>query len=244
MLELYLNGIVNGVVNFVLFGIVYAFRRLVHKEGLSAFLLQKGRTGVRRFIRGAGVGLLVFTLHPVVLLLLGQAQVDADSAFVWQTLLFMLAWGFGFLGVALFEEALFRGYILVRLRKHFSDVVAIGITSAIFGFVHFFSYQNSVHFWIGIANAILVSVVLAMVVIKSQSLMWAWGFHTGWNLIQTVLFAEQNWGEKLFVNVQFQESILSGSGHVPESGVLVTAVLVLLAFYVGKPFHARDAATA
>lgn len=231
---MYLSGITNGIVNIILFAIVYMFRRFVHKEGIEDFLLQKDRKGMRLFFTGMGIGFLSFSIHPLLSLLFGEAQLNIEWGLIGETALYILVWGFGFLGVALFEEALFRGYILVKLLKRFSVPVSIGVPALIFGAVHFFSYKTSDYVWVGIINATLMAIVMSFAVVKMQSLMWVWGFHLSWNLTQMTLFTQQNFGEKLLFSVQFKEGLLTGTSSVPESGIFVTLILILLAVYINR----------
>lgn len=234
---MYISGITNGIINIVLFAIVYLIRRFVHKEGITAFLIQKDRKGIRLFFAGMGMGILSFSIHPLLSILLGEAQLNIEWGLIWETAFYILAWGFGFLGVALFEEALFRGYILVKLLKRYSVPVSIGVPALIFGAVQVFSYRTSDYFWVGVINVILMAIVMSLAVVKMQSLMWAWGFHLSWNLTQSTLFTQQNHGKKLLFSVQFKEGLLTGTSFVPEAGIFVTLILSFLAVYILNRFH-------
>ena len=219
---------------------MYLFRRFAHKEGIADFLLQKDRKGIRLFFAGMGIGILSFSIHPLLSLLLGEAQLNIEWGLIGETVLYIVAWGFGFLGVALFEEALFRGYILVKLLKRYSVPVSIGAPALIFGALHVFSYKTSDYFWVGVINVILMAIVMSLAVVKMQSLMWAWGFHLSWNLTQSTLFTQQNFGEKLLFNVQFKEGLLTGTSFVPEAGLFVTLIMAFIAVYILKRFKTND----
>jgi hypothetical protein len=43
--DVYINAIINGLVNFALFGAVVLIRRIINKEGIASFMLQRDKKG-------------------------------------------------------------------------------------------------------------------------------------------------------------------------------------------------------
>lgn len=232
-LPLVWDGLSTGLVNLILFGLVAAIRRQVHREGLSAFLLQGGRRGRVLFLQGALVGLLSFAAYPAIVILLGRGQLVIGEGSPWSMAGSTLAWGLGFLAVALLEEGLFRGYLLPKLAVRWPRWAAIGLPSLLFGALHIGSYGSKNFVWLGLVNAFLIGVVLSLVVLRSRSLMWAVGFHWAWNLTQETLLPEKREGWKTLVSLRAPESLWTGGSATPETGLIVTAIVVVLVVAVG-----------
>src|SRR5512142_1351110 len=122
---MYLDNILTGVVNLILFGFVVLARRMIHKEGIRSFFWQSGLQHWRLLLEGFGFGIASFGLYSVIALLLGQAVLTFSGERLLNTLLLTASLAFGFFGVALFEEGLFRGYILPKMLERYSLVAAI-----------------------------------------------------------------------------------------------------------------------
>jgi membrane protease YdiL (CAAX protease family) len=215
---IFFDGLITALNNFILFGLVVLFRRNMHREGLSAFLLHVDRRGRLLFAEGIVVGFLAFLLYPLLLSVSNQGSLTIAPETLPRTLGLFVTTGLGFLGVALFEEGLFRGYVLLKLLKRFSQPVAIVLVAILFGILHLISYPTSDYLWLGLVNAGLFGVFLSVVVINSKSLMWV-------------------------VNIKTTEGFLTGAYLVPEEGIFVTAIVAMLALYTSVRFRKRDANT-
>lgn len=234
MKNVYINGIINGVLNLVLFGVVVLIRIIVHKEGIASFWLQRNKKGWLLFIAGAAVGMITFAIYPLLVTTLRLGSINFRIQEIPDTALLISTQGFAFFGVALFEEALFRGYILQKLLRKFSPKIAIGTAALVGAAFHFLSYSSSSTFWIGLLNAFFIGILLCQVVISSHSLMWAIGWHIAWDLTQSVILEDQNsgLGKIAVVNLQVQDGLLTGSSFVPESGLIVTLIIAILSLYI------------
>jgi membrane protease YdiL (CAAX protease family) len=189
------------------------------------------------------VGFLAFLLYPLFLSVSGQGSLTIAPETLPRTLGLLVTTGLGFLGVALFEEGLFRGYILLKLLKRFSQPVAIVLVAILFGILHLISYPTSSYLWLGLVNAGLFGVFLSVVAINSKSLMWVVGFHLAWNLTQTLLMLNQTSSVEALVNIKTAEGFLTGAYLVPEEGIFVTAIVAMLELYTSVRFRKRDANT-
>ena len=223
------DALAIGITNIILFLLVVGIRKLVHNEGINSFLLKPNKKGIKLFVEGLFAGVFLILVYSFLAVILGKGTIviNRDNLFI--TLKLLFAQGFAFLGVSFFEEGLFRGYILQRLLNRFSRLIAIGIPSIIFGLLHFLSYTNLSHNpWIGVFNAMLIGIVLSIIVIKTNSLMWAVGYHLSWNLMQTLLLATKN----SVIKLKISEGIWAGSNLTPEAGVIVTFTIVLILPYM------------
>jgi len=219
------DALATGLTNFVLFALLVGFRRLVNRETWQSFGLHLDRRGAGLLGGGLVAGALGIFLYGFAAVSAGLGKFVFTPSQGKETLLLFLTGGFGFLGVALFEEALFRGYLLPKLAKVLPGAAAVLLTSVLFGLIHYPGYQASLHPWIGTSNAALIGVLLCVLVFRTRSLMAAVGFHLGWNLAQEVLTSGERSGIHALVNLVVQTGLPAGDARVPESGLLVTLVI-------------------
>lgn len=188
-------------------------------------------------IEGIIIGTTGIIIYTLIVYLFCEGTYIFQPNNLKKALLLILIYGIGFLAVALFEESLIRGYILQKLLKKFSRLKSIMISSAIFGGLHFFAYSSSYYVWVGIINASVMGILLAFMVIKTNSLMMAVGFHLSWNLTQQILFINNIFNYNVSVNFKIREGLLSGTYFVPESGLAVSIVLLVIGIYIFVRFR-------
>ncbi len=80
------------------------------------------------------------------------------------------------------EELLVRGYLLQTLVSGLGIYPSVGLTSIIFGVLH---YQVSG--WLGAITTTCAGLLLAMAVMKTKALWVAVGIHYGWNALEALL---------------------------------------------------------
>lgn len=225
--------ILSTFLEFILWILVLGLRKVVHKEGVSSFLIHIDQRGLSLFRKGVLWGFLSFIVYAVIACIIGSGRLVYSSIFSFQTIIYIPLVFIHMLFVALFEESFSRGYILVKLKNRFSDNTGIIINSLIFGSLHFFSYSKDLGWALGIINAIIVGILLSIMVIKTNSLMMAVGYHFAWNGIQSILM--KNFiNVDTIINLEIKEGILVGAQRVPESGFIVSIILFITIFYLLK----------
>jgi membrane protease YdiL (CAAX protease family) len=233
------DGLMTGTVNLVLFGLLVLIRRVAHRERFDAFGLQTDARGLRLLLAGLAAGTLVFLVYPIIAVALGVGRVFVMWAAASDTLVLLGVWGFGFVGVALFEEGLFRGYLLSQLSARFSGAVAIVAQAVIFAAFHLGTYSASRYVWLGLLNVGVLAVVQAVLVVRTHSLMAAVGFHLAWDVVQTLLLMQQLKGVDTVLNLRITEGLWAGTAFTPEAGLIVSVAVtgfgVLLA--AANVFH-------
>lgn len=222
------NAIITGVINLALFGLLFAFCHLVHRDRRCSFLLHGDARGRRLFLKGAIVGLASFAAYVFIVILFGQGHFVSNMDGLPVTIACTGAWGVGFLPVALFEEALFRGYLMHQSLVRFPQWVAVAFPSLLFGVFHAFSYGSGSTFWLGILNACFFGVVMSLIVIRSRSLMCAVGLHWAWNLTQVIFLLQPNDEIEPLFSLQVRGGLWTGAHLIPETGLIETVVIVLL----------------
>jgi membrane protease YdiL (CAAX protease family) len=122
------------------------------------------------FLAISGTLLTIFLLHGfriAGLALHGAAIVSS-----------LAGWGIAFLLAGLVEEFLFRGYIQYTLASGIGFWPAAFVTSALFGFGHFFNSNENVR---GSAKVVLFGLLLCLFLRRTGNLWCAVGFHLGYD---------------------------------------------------------------
>lgn len=225
-----IDKIFTGILNFILFGLTLGIGKILYKKDLKSYLIHSDRRGWKLFVEGLILGCGLFLLYPIILLILGVAKIEIIWENLPRVIPIVLASIFAYIAVSLLEETFFRGCVFLGLLRKYSFKIAIVISSIIFGALHFFSYSSTTYFWIGLINAGIIGVLLCITVVYTDSLMLAIGYHLSWNLTQSLLLNRYNF----IINIQFKESILTGSAFSPEAGLLVTFILIIMYIYIIK----------
>ena len=89
----------------------------------------------------------------------------------------------GFLAVAIIEELIFRVLLFRLVEKSLGSVLAMVLSTAVFGLAHVFNPNAS---WIAAASLALSSVVLVAGFVLTRRLWLCMGLHWSWNLTQAL----------------------------------------------------------
>lgn len=181
------------------------------------------------FAGGAGAAVLV--LAPPILTGYAYFEPAPDPSVTWATFFFVtLILLFGVFG----EEILFRGYafqVLVPVFGSWATILPMGI---VFGAAHS-TNQNATN--LGIINTMAWGILLGYAVLRSGDLWLAIGIHFGWNWALPVFGVEVS-GFKIKVTGYALRwkigELWSGGEYGPEAGLLCTAVLGVLIFYLTR----------
>lgn len=128
-------------------------------------------------------------------------------------------------GVAFVEELFFRGYLLASLQRERGVITAVVGSSLLFSIVHF--YANISSSWVfaplPFINLLLLGVLLALLVLKYESLWVAIGFHYVWNVLQYHVFPVlSDGGLFVFEQVPTSSPLLTGGHFGIEGSILLT----------------------
>ncbi len=226
-----ISGLTTTLIYLALCLIVAGVRFLLHQEGPRAFGLHLDRRGLRLFGEGLIAGALTFAIYPLLTVLASRGELSLSTTpfAINFTLRFLPIWGLALLSMAVFEEALFRGYLLPKFLRRLPLVPAIILPALLFSLIHLLSHETSPTFLVGVFNAALFGVTMSIAVIQTRSLMWAVGCSLTWNLTQLFLLQYQYTAAPNLLNLRITPDLLAGTAQVPESGLLMTAVTLALA---------------
>jgi membrane protease YdiL (CAAX protease family) len=136
----------------------------------------------RGAFRGAGLGMGLILLSALIVLAMGGFHWERDAA---ATLRGLLAGAWLYVGVALSEELLFRGYVFQRLIKGMGEWPAQILLALLFAAAHWGNpgMSGATKVWATL-NIALAAVMLGLAYVKSGSLALPMGLHFGWNWAQ------------------------------------------------------------
>lgn len=222
------SGLIYGLIYLALFAAVVGVRYLLDQQGPRSFGFRLDQRGRRLFAEGLLSGAAFFALYPLLVVLAGRGTITLIRDALVYSILFIAIWSFAYLALAIFEEALFRGYLLPRIMDRLPLPAAIGLPSLLFGIIHLLSHETPPTFLVGVLNASLFGVVMSIAVIQTGSLMWAIGCSLGWNVLQITLLANEYSHVHTALNLQIVEGRLAGTAIVPEAGWIMTAITLAL----------------
>ncbi len=174
---------------------------LLRFEGKSLDVLGLNSPSVR--VREFGVGFLVAGLVVVVQQLGNAAAADvpwqlnpaADAALIVRS----VRWN---VNSVLFEELIFRGYLLYQAIRRLGERRGVLLGAAAFGVYHWFSYGvfgNPVMMVFVFILTGAFGYMLALAFAKTKSIALPIGLHLGWNLVSYLGFSAGPLGPGLFV---------------------------------------------
>ena len=138
----------------------------------------------KELLKGFGLGLLLFSIVMLILILTGSYQLVGTTftpyafGFVLLTIPFWLIQG----GT---EELVTRGWLLPVMAEKSNKIIAIVVSSSLFGLLHMF---NSGFTMQSLINLILFGVLETFYIIKTDNLWGAAGIHGAWNFAQGNIF--------------------------------------------------------
>lgn len=186
-----------------------------------------------------GVGAGVVVLAGPILFRLADLEPVPDEHLRWPSLLLVsIVLLFGAVG----EEMLFRGYafqVLVKALGPFATILPMGV---LFGLAH---SANLNFTWLALVNTMLWGVMLGYAFVVSGDLWLPIGLHFGWNW--TLPLAGVNLsGFTMGVTGYSMHwkigGLWSGGTYGPEGGLLTSAIVVALFFYLRKaPIQHQEA---
>jgi CAAX protease family protein len=146
-----------------------------------------------------------------------------------QILIWGALWGFAFLMVGLFEEFVFRGYVLSTLAEGIGFWPAAIIMAVVFARAHM---GNSGETRIGIVGVAAFALFASATLWRTGNLWLAVGAHTGWDWGQTFFYGVSDSGLPSTGHLINSHSAgpdwLSGGKTGPEGSVFCLILLVLM----------------
>jgi membrane protease YdiL (CAAX protease family) len=180
-------------------------------------------------------GLLRATHH----LVFDQRLISGSEAYKYGAL-----WLLCFFCVGLFEEGLFRGYLLTALTRGLMRVgpdvdprdafnAAFAVAGLLTSLLFFISHTtNGGETPTGLFNVFLAGVVFCYAMWRTGAIWWGIGFHMAWDWSQSFLYGVADSGEvsahRLFATHPVGSAVLSGGAAGPEGSLFAVPILLLV----------------
>ncbi len=169
------------VLGLILLSAAWICMRL-EKGRLAGLGLQLDGRWWRDALRGAGLGMGLILITALMLLALGGFHWERDAS---ATLRGLLASAWLYVGVALAEELLFRGYVFQRLVKGMGIWPAQVLMALLFAAAHWGNpgMSGATKVWATL-NIALAALMFGFAFLKTGRLALPMGIHFGWNWAQ------------------------------------------------------------
>jgi uncharacterized protein len=209
----------------------------VEEHRIAAQGLPRSRGWLKQFMVGCvlGCGLTLLAIAPIHFW--GRLRTH-HFLIRWQLLPNLGAVFLMLLCGALAEELVFRGYPFQHLERAIGSVRAVLVFSVLYGLLHLVNpYANR---W-GVANSVLIGILLSLAYLRTRALWLPWGIHFAWNATLGLLFGLPVSGIRVVnlwtYTVAFGPKWLTGGEYGVEASATGAAVIVLGILLVWKlPF--------
>jgi membrane protease YdiL (CAAX protease family) len=207
----------------------WAFVRIVDRRRLRDLGLRLHPGWLGNFGKGAVLAVLILGVIFAFSLAVGSLRVEGlarPAPEGGSVIVYLIGALLAFLTVGVYEELMFRGYVLQRLNDRTGKIAAVLVSSIIFALLHGFNPGADVF---GIINTIGIGVILCVLYFRTGSLWMAIGFHAAWNFALGYIYSVPVSGIPLYgildvVEVE-EASRLTGGSYGPEAGLACTVAL-------------------
>ena len=210
-------------------GYTWAFVRIVDKRKLRSLGLEFRQGWAADFGKGAALAIVIlaaifaFSVVTNSIRIDGFARPAPEGASV---ATYLLGAFLAFLVVGVYEELMFRGYILQRLNERAGRVVSILVSSVLFAVLH---GANPGADAFGVFNTTIIAVILCVLYFRTRSLWMPIGFHFAWNFFLGHVYSMPVSGMPVYGILNVVEvdpdSRLTGGSYGPEAGLACTIAL-------------------
>ena len=213
---------------------LWLFMRFIDKQPLIEIGFQtKGR--LKEFNFGVILGLLIMAFAYVFLYLIGEIVFE-NYTFDFQKIFLSIIL---FVGVSVFEEVIFRGYMLKNLLESFNPYVALFISSIFFSLIH---GSNPNVTTLGLCNIFLAGFFLGASYIFTKNLWFPIALHFSWNFFQS-MFGFKVSGMDSYSIIDFtipENNMLNGGEFGFESSLLSIIILIIGTFIIWNYFKKNN----
>ena len=229
-IDLELMIILEYAMTFFMIIMLWAFMKYIDKEPLINIGLQvKGR--LKDFNFGLLIGLLIMGFAYFFLLLINEiAFVNIDFNLNKVLLSIVL-----FMGVSVFEEIIFRGYVLKNLLESFNPYVALFVSSLFFSLIHGANPNVTL---LGLSNIFLAGIFLGASYVFTKNLWFPIALHFSWNFFQA-MFGFKVSGLDSYSIIKFdiiENNYINGGEFGFESSVLSLIIIIIFTIIIWKYF--------
>lgn len=208
--------------------LLWLFMKFIDKQPFVQIGLQtKGR--LKEFNYGILLGFIIMTTAFLFLLSINEIVFSNFSFSLDKVLLSVIL----FVGVSIFEEVVFRGYLLKNLLESFNPFVALFISSIFFSLIH---GSNPNVTTLGLCNIFFAGFFLGASYVFTKNLWFPIGLHFSWNFFQA-MFGFKVSGLDSYSIIEFtipENNILNGGEFGFESSILSLLIILFSTILIWK----------
>ena len=144
-----------------------------------------------------------------------------------------------FTGVSIFEEVIFRGYVLKNLLESFNPFVALFISSIFFSLIHGANPNVTI---LGLSNIFLAGFFLGVSYVFTKNLWFPIALHFSWNFFQS-MFGFKVSGLDSYSIIEFkilENNYINGGEFGFESSVLSLVIISVSTIFIWKYFKSVE----
>ena len=219
---------------FIMGIMLWLFMKFIDKQPLIEIGFQtKGR--LKEFNYGLIMGLVIMAFAYVSLSLIGEIVFE-NYTFDLQNIFLSIIL---FVGVSVFEEVIFRGYMLKNLLESFNPYVALFISSIFFSLIH---GSNPNVTTLGLCNIFLAGFFLGASYVFTKNLWFPIALHFSWNFFQS-MFGFKVSGLDSYSIIEFtipENNMLNGGEFGFESSLLSIIILIIGTYIIWNYFKKNN----
>jgi membrane protease YdiL (CAAX protease family) len=231
----YATVVIESLLIISIFGALWMISRLYKPSTFDNFFLRTEGM-LSGILKGGLFGIGCIAVCVTLIALTGSVSLSAGKI----SLVFFLYYILYFLVIAVFEELLFRTYLLFVFAETYPIWLAVVINGLLFGLVH---ATNPGFTWLGMVNISLAGILFSLFTIQYKSISWAIGIHLGWNFAQGILFGYKVSGTDtpgLLIAQPTGIYYLSGGTFGVEGSVICTLVLTAIIIYISRNYNIKS----
>ena len=230
IIDLKVMIILEYIMLIVMTLMLFLFMKYIDKQPFFHIGLQtNGR--LKEFNYGIAVGFLIMASAYLFLYFTGEITFEGYNFNYGKILLSIVL----FAGISLFEEIIFRGYLLKNLLESFNPLVALFISSILFSLIH---GSNPNVTTIGLINIFLAGFFLGVSYVFTKNLWFPVALHFSWNFFQS-MFGFRVSGLDSYSIIEFsiiENNLLNGGEFGFESSILSIGILIIGTYLIFKYF--------
>jgi membrane protease YdiL (CAAX protease family) len=210
--------------------LIWVFMRYIDKQHFIKLGFQINNR-FKDFLYGILLGFSIMFVAFLILLFLEQITFTGFNFDINRILVLILLFVVG----SVYEEVIFRGYVLKNLLETFNPIKALFISSLFFSIIHGSNPNVTI---LGLSNIFLAGFFLGTSYIFTKNLWFPVALHFSWNFFQSI-FGFRVSGLDFYSVIEFdiiENNFLNGGEFGFESSILSNAILVLSTLLIWKYF--------
>ena len=214
--------------------LIWLFMKYIDKQKFIDIGFQT-KNRLKDFNYGILIGFIIMFSAYYILLFIGEINYFGYSFNLENIFISIML----FTGVSIFEEVIFRGYVLKNLLESFNPFVALFISSIFFSLIHGANPNVTI---LGLSNIFLAGFFLGVSYVFTKNLWFPIALHFSWNFFQS-MFGFKVSGLDSYSIIEFkilENNYINGGEFGFESSVLSLVIISVSTIFIWKYFKSVE----